>query len=113
MMGPMSSFLIRNEYRTLCKNLGGGICRFSASSEYKLNPFDLNFESPEPDELSNKILDLHSLMKVIMGGLPSQDALLDRALVLTYRERITQDFKHFHRSRHFEDLYKILWNGSH
>lgn len=100
-----------NEYRTLCKNLGGEFVDFSASSEYKLNPFDLNAERPEPDELSNKILDLHSLMKVIMGDLtPSQDALLDRALVLTYREKgITQDPETFKNEPPLlEDLYKIL-----
>lgn len=100
-----------NEYRTLCKNLGGEFVDFSASSEYKLNPFDLNAEQPEPDELSNKILDLHSLMKVIMGELtPSQDALLDRALVLTYREKgITQDPETFKNEPPLlEDLYKIL-----
>jgi len=100
-----------NEYRTLCKNLGGEFVDFSASSEYKLNPFDLNAESPEPDELSNKILDLHSLMKVIMGEItPSQDALLDRALVLTYREKgITQDAETFVKDPPLlEDLYKIL-----
>jgi len=100
-----------NEYRTLCKNLGGEFVDFSASSEYKLNPFDLNAEQPEPDELSNKILDLHSLMKVIMGEItPSQDALLDRALVLTYREKgITQDPETFVKDPPLlEDLYKIL-----
>lgn len=100
-----------NEYRTLCKNLGGEFVDFSASSEYKLNPFDLNAEQPDPDELSNKILDLHSLMKVIMGDLtPSQDALLDRALVLTYREKgITQDPESFTQEPPLlEDLYKIL-----
>jgi type IV secretory pathway VirB4 component len=82
-----------NEYKHLCENLGGEFVDFSSNSKYKLNPFDLNAEHPEPDELSNKILDLHSLMRVIMGELtPSQDALLDRALVLTYRSKgITQD----------------------
>jgi len=100
-----------NEYRTLCKNLGGEFVDFSASSEYKLNPFDLNTEQPDPDELSNKILDLHSLMRVIMGELtPSQDALLDRALVLTYREKnITQDPETFKNEPPLlEDLYKIF-----
>ena len=100
-----------NEYRTLCKNLGGEFVDFSASSEYKLNPFDLNIDNPDPDELSNKILDLHSLMSVIMGELtPSQDALLDRALVLTYREKgITQDPETFEKEPPLlEDLFKIL-----
>src|SRR3989338_4373149 len=62
-----------NEYKTLCNNIGGEFIEFSTKSEYKLNPFDLNAESPEPDELSNKILNLHSLMRVIMGDItPSQ-----------------------------------------
>lgn len=100
-----------NEYRTLCKNLGGEFVDFSGVSEFKLNPFDLNHEDPDPDELSNKILDLHSLMKVIMGDFsPSQDALLDRALVLTYREKgITQEPDTFSKEPPIlEDLYKIL-----
>ena len=100
-----------NEYRTLCQNLGGEFLDLSASSKVKLNPFDLNVENPEPDELSNKILDLHSLMRVIMGDLtPSQDALLDRALVLTYREKgITQDASTFsNQAPLLEDVYKIF-----
>lgn len=100
-----------NEYRNLAKNLNGEFIEFSKVSQYKLNPFDLNAENPEPDELSNKILDLHSLMKVIMGELtPSQDALLDRALVMTYREKgITQDPETFKMEPPLlEDLYKIL-----
>ncbi|MDA1317163.1 MAG: ATP-binding protein [bacterium] len=100
-----------NEYRTLCQNLGGEFLDLSASSEVKLNPFDLNVENPEPDELSNKILDLHSLMRVIMGELtPTQDALLDRALVLTYREKgITQDPSTFsNEAPLLEDVYKIF-----
>ncbi|HRN69864.1 MAG TPA: ATP-binding protein [Candidatus Woesebacteria bacterium] len=100
-----------NEYRNLTKSLGGEFLDFSASSQVKLNPFDLNVDSPDPDELSNKILDLHSLMRVIMGELtPSQDALLDRALVMTYRSKgITQDPETFkYDSPLLEDLYKIL-----
>jgi type IV secretory pathway VirB4 component len=50
-------------------------------------------------------------MKVIMGDLtPSQDALLDRALVLTYREKgITQDPTTFgNEPPLLEDLFKVL-----
>lgn len=100
-----------NEYEKLTQSVGGEFVMFSASSEYKINPFDLTTVNPEPDELSNKILDLHSLMKVIMGDLtPSQDALLDRALVLTYREKgITQDPETFKQEPPLlEDLYKVL-----
>jgi type IV secretory pathway VirB4 component len=100
-----------NEYKKLSDSLGGEFVVFSASSEYKINPFDLATTDPQPDELSNKILDLHSLMRVIMGDLtPSQDALLDRALVLTYREKgITQEIETFKNEPPLlEDLFKIF-----
>ncbi len=100
-----------NEYQKLTQSVGGEFVEFSLSSQYKINPFDLTTVNPEPDELTNKILDLHSLMKVIMGDLtPSQDALLDRTLVLTYREKgITQDPESFKNEPPLlEDLYKIL-----
>ncbi len=100
-----------NEYQKLTASMGGEFVEFAGNSSIKLNPFDLATTDPEPDELSNKILDLHSLMKVIMGEInPSQDALLDRALVLTYREKgITQDPATFKiQPPLLEDLYKIL-----
>lgn len=100
-----------NEYEKLTKSMGGEFVVFSTSSEYKINPFDLETADAGPDELSNKILDLHSLMKVIMGELtPSQDALLDRALVLTYKEKgITQDPETFKNEPPLlEDLYKVF-----
>lgn len=100
-----------NEYQKLSESVGGEFVLFSGSSQYKINPFDLTTSNPGPDELSNKILDLHALMKVIMGDLtPSQDALLDRALVLTYREKgITQDPESFKKEPPLlEDLYKIF-----
>lgn len=100
-----------NEYEKLTQSVAGEFVRFSSGSQYKINPFDLTTVDPEPDELSNKILDLHSLMRVIMGDLtPAQDALLDRSLVLTYREKgITQDPETFKKEPPLlEDLYKIL-----
>ncbi len=100
-----------NEYKKLAETVGGEFVEFSLSSPYKINPFDLPKEDTEPDELSNKILDLHSLMKVIMGDLtPSQDALLDKALVLTYQQKgIIQDPETFKfEPPLMEDLYKTL-----
>ncbi len=100
-----------NEYKKLTESVGGEFFEFSASSSYKINPFDLSTVNNEPDELSNKILDLHSLMKVIMGDLtPSQDALLDRALVMVYQQKgITQDPETFKNEPPLlEDLYKIF-----
>lgn len=100
-----------NEYENLAKTLGGEYVSFSLSSDFKINPFELTQAGAETDELANKILGLHSLMKVIMGELtPAQDALLDRALVETYRQKgITQDIKtHKNNPPLLEDLYKIL-----
>src|SRR3989337_4191934 len=100
-----------NEYQKLTQSVGGEFVVFSTTSQYKINPFELVVEGATPDELSNKILDLHSLMRVIMGDLtPSQDALLDRALVLTYKEKgITQDPETFKNEPPLlEDLYKIF-----
>lgn len=100
-----------NEYKKLSESVGGEFVEFSLNSKYKINPFDLATDSPEPDELTNKILNLHSLMRVVMGDLtPAQDALLDRSLVLTYREKgITNDPETFKIAPPLlEDLYKIL-----
>ena len=100
-----------NEYKNIAAAVGGEFVEFSSNSQYKINPFELTAESPEPDELSNKILDLHSLMRVMMGDLtPTQDAMLDRALVLAYRNKgITQDPSTFGQPPPLlEDLYKVF-----
>ncbi len=100
-----------NEYKKLSEAVGGEFVEFSLTSQYKINPFDLETDNPEPDELQNKLLDLHSLMRVIMGDLtPAQDALLDRALVSTYQAKnITQDPATFKNEPPLmEDLYKAF-----
>lgn len=101
-----------NEYQKLTQSMGGEFVVFSTTSQYKINPFDLISETNEADELSNKILDLHSLIKVIMGDdiSPAQDAMLDRALVMTYRNvGITQDPATFRNPAPLlEDLYKVF-----
>jgi len=100
-----------NEYQKLSASMAGEFIVFSTTSQYKINPFDLPTDSTEPDELSNKILDLHSLMRVIMGDLtPSQDALLDRALVTAYQQKgITADPQTFKNDPPLlEDLFKIF-----
>jgi len=100
-----------NEYKKLTESVGGEFVEFSSSAKFKINPFDLTKDNPEPDELQNKILDLHSLMRVIMGDLtPAQDALLDRALVTTYKlKNISQDPQTFKNEPPLlEDLYKVF-----
>jgi len=100
-----------NEYYQVAQTVGGEYISFSLSSQYKINPFDLNIVDSETDELANKILSLHSLMRVVMGELtPSQDAILDRCLVEVYRQKgITEDMEtHKKQPPLLEDLYKVL-----
>lgn len=103
-----------SEYKALADAVGGEFISFSFSSQSKINPFDLSqiYEEGE-NQLGLKILTLHSLFKVIMGQLSAiQEALLDRALVATYRAKgITQDPATQKKEPPLmEDLYKIL-NG--
>lgn len=100
------------EYHELAKVIGGDLVEFSVSSPVKINPFDLSGIAEEGEnELGVKILSLHGLMRVIMGELsPSEDALLDRALVLTYKQKgITPDpATQKNEPPLIEDLYKTL-----
>ncbi|OGM76908.1 hypothetical protein A2210_00055 [Candidatus Woesebacteria bacterium RIFOXYA1_FULL_40_18] len=100
------------EYKALTEAAGGEFIQFSFNSPSKINPFDLSqiYEEGE-NQLGLKILSLHSLFKIIMGQItPSQEALLDRALVATYRGKgITQDPATQKKEPPLmEDLYKTL-----
>ncbi|MBI4039477.1 ATP-binding protein [Candidatus Daviesbacteria bacterium] len=100
------------EYRTLAEAIGGEYINFSLNAGSKLNPFDLSgvYEEGE-NELGLKILSLHSLFRVVMGSLtPTEDALLDRALIATYRAKgITPDPQtQRNEPPLMEDLYKTL-----
>lgn len=101
-----------NEYRTLCDALGGTYIDFSFSSPARINPFELpQLKKASTNELSLKIISLHSLMKVVMGDLsPQEEAILDRALIASYRMKgITRDPKtHSNEPPLMEDLYKVL-----
>jgi conjugal transfer ATP-binding protein TraC len=101
-----------SEYKPLTQAVGGEYITFSFNSPAKINPFDLSQVREEGEnQLGLKILSLHSLMKVIMGTItPTQEALLDRALILTYRNKgITMDPDTQGKEPPLmEDLYKTL-----
>ncbi len=101
-----------NEYKALSDAVGGEFINFSFSSPSKINPFDLStIYEPGESALGLKILSLHSLFKIIMGKVtPTQEALLDRALIMTYKARgITQDPETQTKEPPLiEDLYKTL-----
>lgn len=101
-----------SEYKTIAEAVGGEYISFSYNSTAKINPFDLSQIREEGEnQLGLKILSLHSLMKVIMGAItPTQEALLDRALIMTYKAKgITMDPETQGKEPPLmEDLYKTL-----
>jgi conjugal transfer ATP-binding protein TraC len=100
------------EYESIAKILGGEYVSFTAGSPVKINPFDLSGMYVEGEnELGLKILSLHGLLRIVLGELDAvHDAILDRALVETYRQKgITTDpATQKNKPPLMEDLYKIL-----
>ena len=100
------------EYKALCDAVGGQYIAFSFNSPAKINPFDLaQIREEGENQLGLKILSLHSLFKIIMGQItPTQEAMLDRALILTYKAKgITNDPETQSKEPPLmEDLYKTL-----
>lgn len=101
-----------HEYLKLCQAVGGQYIDFSSNSAVNINPFDLSsIAEAGENELGRKILTLTGFLKLVLGQLDaSQSAILDRALVTTYRLKgITQDPKTQHLPPPLmEDLYKVL-----
>jgi len=101
-----------NEYQQVAQTLDGQYVLFSASSPIKINPFDLSgmYEEGE-NELGLKIVSLHGLLKIALGNIsPTMDAILDRALVETYRQKgITHEpATQTKEPPIMEDLYNVL-----
>ncbi len=101
-----------NEYEMLTKAAGGNHISFSVSSQHKVNPFQIaRPKDSTEDEMNYKYLFLQSLLRLMLGEMsPSEDAILNRALVLTYRQKgITSDpSTHTLEPPRMEDLYKAL-----
>lgn len=106
-----------SEYEALSHAMGGEYIRFHFGSSTKINPFDLSIFTQtakggeEESELNQKILSLHGFFRVVMGKLTAtEDAILDRALILTYRQKgITPDpATQTKEPPLMEDLYKVL-----
>lgn len=101
------------EYLPLCKAVDGAYISFSQDKGDKINPFELSgLGDPNDDELRMKMLSLQGFMRLLMGQLnPVEMAILDRALILTYREKgITLDPATQRNAKPplLEDLYKVL-----
>lgn len=101
------------EFDRLCNAVGGEYISFSQDGAQKLNPFELSgIYQKDEDELRFKILTVAGLIRMMLGGqiTPEESAILDRALILTYKEKgITPDpATHTNEPPLLEDLYKIL-----
>lgn len=101
-----------HEYEELCKMVGGEYINFTFGSKAKINPFDLSnvYEEGE-NELGQKILSIHGLLKVMLGEMtPQQEALLDRSIIAAYKAKgITPDpATQKNTPPLMEDLYKAL-----
>ncbi len=101
-----------NEYKRMAEAIGGAYIPFDFKSNANINPFDLStvYEAGE-NELGLKILNLHGLLKVMFGDLsPTEEAVIDRALVLTYKLKgITPDpDTQKNDPPLLEDLYKVF-----
>lgn len=101
-----------HEYEELADMVSGEYINFTFGSEAKINPFDLsNVYEEGQNELGQKIISLHGLLKVMLGEMSSQqEALLDRALVAAYKAKgITPDpATQTNEPPLMEDLYKVL-----
>lgn len=101
-----------HEYEDLTTAVDGEYVNFTFNSQSKINPFDLaNLYEEGENELGQKIISLHGLLKVMLGGMtPQQDALLDRALVAAYKAKgITPDpGTQNNEPPLMEDVYKAL-----
>lgn len=101
------------EFDRLCTAVGGEYISFSQDGAQKINPFELSgLGNQDEDELRFKILTVSGLIRMMLGGnvTPEEAAILDRALILTYKEKgITPDpATHRNEPPLLEDLYKIL-----
>ncbi|WKZ30695.1 MAG: ATP-binding protein [Candidatus Dojkabacteria bacterium] len=100
------------EYERLCQAVGGAYISFSQDKGDKMNPFELSGLGQDEDELRIKMLSLQGFFRLMMGQLnPIEIAILDRALILTYREKgITLDPATQRNADYplLEDLYKVL-----
>ena len=100
------------EYEELSKSVDGLYISFSQDQGHKMNPFELSgIQDEGDDELRMKMLSLLGFFKVMFGGLTNvESSILDRALILTYREKgITFDPEtQTNTPPMLEDLYKVL-----
>jgi conjugal transfer ATP-binding protein TraC len=79
-----------NEYRALVDTVGGTYLNINLNSNERINPFDLprglkDTEAHAGDLLRGAIVNMLGLLKLMLGVItPSEEAILERALITTY-----------------------------
>lgn len=86
-----------NEYKYLSDSVGGTFINVSLNSEAKINPFELpravgGADRPA-DIIRSAVITLKGLLRIMLGNItPTEDSILDRALIETYAKKdITPD----------------------
>ena len=101
-----------HEYVDLADKYEGQYINFTFDSPTKINPFDFsNLYEEGENELGQKILSLHGLLKLMVGEVsPEQNAMMDRAIIAAYKAKgITPDpSTQTNEAPLMEDLYKAL-----
>ena len=101
-----------HEYEDLSKSVQGEYINFTFNSKTRINPFDLaNLYEEGENELGQKIISLHGLLKIMLGEMTAQqEAILDRSIVAAYKAKgITPDpATQSNEPPLMEDLYKAL-----
>lgn len=105
------------EYEELSDAVGGSYLNLSINSPERINPFDLpRVEPGKPNEaednLRSNVIILHGLIKIMVGGKlsPTEDNILDQALIQTYAAKgITKDPNtHGLQPPTIDDLVRVL-----
>ncbi|GAC1413388.1 MAG: hypothetical protein NVSMB66_5220 [Candidatus Doudnabacteria bacterium] len=89
-----------NEYKHLSDAVGGTYLNISLNSDSRINPFDLPLPidgDDNSDILRSAIINLMGLLNLMIGKMnPTEEAMMDKALWLTYAKKDiteTSDFK--------------------
>lgn len=88
-----------NEYKNLCKVVGGSYLNMSLSSDDRINPLDLPPLADDAtvdmgeDNLRSAIITEKGLMNLLLGKLdPEEDSMIEKALIKAYESKgITSD----------------------
>lgn len=74
------------EYKKLCKSVDGTYIKLSASSDEKINPFDLTTVYRSDEDLSEHVQDLTELISLMVDGLNNNEkAVVDKIIVKLYK----------------------------